>query len=404
MLSLAEGEEINKTELTYFQALNHLKLENFDQALEEFIYVREENDESLSGIAAFFAGYISFQKQKYKEARNHFEFSLDHTRDVNLDKQAEGFLEEMDRVELFESKAKEKLRYSFVTGFGYDQNVLNVVNQDAATDIDAVRFNYGGSLIYRFKYDYKNEWSGEFNFFDTYSLTNQFKPDSTVQSADPLILSFGLPFHRQGTIGERPVVWGMNPSYQIISMSLDGGPRKQILNSFLTKFDLNFLLNSLWLSSYRFEYSMDQSGVTAASAENELSGVKLNLGMTQTRLLDTRGMQSLNYSLDLSQNQAKGDNYYYNKWTAGVGFNDKLPRDFDGSLKLDYSYQDYPKASEARSDQLISLMGSVSKEILPPIIFNFSLQYNISASDVSAYNYNKYLFNFSLTYSGSKSK
>lgn len=401
LLSIAEGQNTNRTELTYFKALNHMKLKEYDQALEEFTAVKEENDENLSAPASFYAGNISFRKENYTDAREHLEYTLDHSKDPKVDQQAEDLIEEIDRIEAFQSKAKEQFRYSLTAGFGYDSNVLNTALQNLATNAEALRFNYGGSFLYRFFYDYRNEFSADLNLNDTYSMTPSFQPDSTLQSADPLVLSLGLPYRHQSLLGKRVINWGVTPQYQTITMSLDGQSRKQILASTSGKFDANFMLYSEWMSSYRFEYSADTSGITSATTDDDLSGTRMVLGTTQTKLLNQRGTNTWNYSLDYTMNQTQGKNYLYNKLGLGIGYTDKIFTDYDGTLKFDYSYQNYPQASTNRTDNLASLSATLTKEYWSSIYLSYTGQFNSNSSDVSSYRYDKFLFNISVTYMGS---
>lgn len=404
ILSIAEGHAANKTELTYFKALNHMKLQEYDQAFEEFTAVKEENDESLSAAASFYAGNIAYRNEDYPVARENLEYTLDRSKDPKIDQQAEDLIEEIDRIEAFQNKAKEQYRYSLTAGMGYDSNVLNTALQNLATNAEAVRFNYGGSFLYRFLYDYRNELSGEINLNDSYSVTPSFQPDSTLQSTDPLVLSVGLPYRRQSLVGKRVVNWGINPQYQTITMSLDERERKQILTSTIGKFDANFMLNADWMSSYHFEYSADTSGITAATSDDELSGTRMTLGTTQTRLLNQRGTNTWNYALDYTRNQTQGKNYLYNKLGVGVGYTDKVFSDHDGTLKFDYSYQNYPQASTSRTDNLAALSATLSKEYWPSIYLNYSGQFNVNSSDVSTYRYDRFVFNISVTYLGSHKK
>lgn len=403
-LSIAEGQTSNQTELTYFKALNHMKLEEYDQALEEFSSVQDENDVNLSATSSFFAGNIAFRREKYPEARGHLEYTLDHSKDPKTDQQAENLIEEIDRIEAFQSKSKEIYHYSLTAGTGYDQNVLNIVTQNAATNNEAIRFSYSGNFLYRLLYDYRNEFSADFNLSDMYSVKTNFHADASIQTADPLVISLGLPYHHQSIIGKTAVTWGFTPQYQSISMNLDGSGRKTILTSTLGKLDATFMRNALWLSSYRLEYSLDQSGLTAATADDNLSGIKTTLGTTQTRLLDQKGIRTWNYSLDYTLDQTQGKNYQYTKWAAGLGYGDKFYNDHDGSLKLDYSNTNYAQASTARIDNLLVLTATAGKEYWPAIYLSYSSQYNMSTSVVSSYNYDKFAFNVSLTYSGSKKK
>ncbi|MGZ3771008.1 MAG: tetratricopeptide repeat protein [Bdellovibrio sp.] len=404
LLSIAEGNETNKTELRYFKGLNHMKLQEYDQAQDEFTEVEEENDPNVSAPASFYAGSIAYRKENYESARKHLEYTIDNSKDPKVDQQAEDLLEEIDRREAFLNRTKEQFKYSLTAGFGYDSNVLNTALQNLASNAEALRFNYGGNFLYRFLYDYQNEFSGEVSLNDMYSMTPSFQPDATLQSADPLVLSASLPYHRQSLLGKRVVNWGFTPQYQSISMSLDNKERKQILSSMIGKFDANFMLNSEWMSSYRFEYSADTSSIAAATPDDNLSGTRMAVGTTQTKLLNQRGTNTWNYSLDYTMNQAEGNNYKYNKIGLGVGYTDKIFHEHDGTLRLDFASQTYPQATSGRADTLGALSASLGKEYWPSTYLTYSTQFNANSSNVPAYRYDRVVLNVSITYLGSHKK
>lgn len=403
LLSIAESTAENKTELNYFKALNHMKLQEYDQALDEFTAVKEEDDENLSAPAAFYAGNIAYRKENYPVAREHLEYTIDNSKDPKTDQQAENLIEEIDRIESFQSRAKEQYKYTLTAGMGYDSNVLNTALQNLATNAEAVRFNYSGSFLYRFLYDYRNELSGELNLSDMYSVTPSFQPDSALQAADPLVLSASLPYRRQSLLGKKVVNWGFVPTYQTITMSVDQQTRKQILSSTTGKFDANFMRNAEWMSSYRFEYAVDTSSISS-SADDDLSGTRMILGTSQTKLLNQRGTNTWSYSLDYTMNQTQGKNYQYNKINLGLGYTDKVFNDHDGTLKLEYSYLNYPQATTSRTDNLTALSATLSKEYWPSTYLNYSGQFNLNSSDVSAYRYDRFVVNISVTFLGSKKK
>ncbi|MGZ3773690.1 MAG: hypothetical protein ACXVCY_11155 [Pseudobdellovibrionaceae bacterium] len=404
LLDIAEGPNTNKIELTYFKALNHMKLKDYDPALEEFTEVKEENDENLSPTAAFYAGNVAFRKENYAVARENLEYTIDHSKDPTIDKQAETLIEEIDRIESFLNKAKEIFRYSLTAGMGYDSNVLNMALQNVSTNAEAVRLNYGGNFLYRFLYDYQNELSAEINYNDTYSMTPSFKPDTTLQSTDPLVMSIGLPYRRQSQIGARAVSLGFTPTYQTITMNIDGKERKQILSSTIGKFDASFMRNAEWMSSYRFEYSADNSQIPASTPDDVLSGNRMTLGTTQIRLLNQRGTNTWSYSADYTLNQSQGKNYQYNKIGLGVGYTDKILKEHDGSIKFDYASQAYPQSTSNRADTLAALSASLGKEYWPSTYVSYSTQLNANSSTVPTYRYDRIVFNVSITYLGSYKK
>lgn len=404
ILNLADADPTHKTELTYFKALNHMKLQEYDSAVEDFKSVVDENDSSLSPTAGFFAGNIAFQKEDLTNARTLLEYSLDHGTDKELDKKAEFILEEIDRIEAFREKQKELFRYSLSSGLSYDQNVLNISTANLATNADAFRFSYGAEFLYRVVYDYRNEFSLDFNLSDIYSVSSSLKADSTIQSADPLVLSAAAPYHRQFNFANKTMTWGLTPTYQTITMSISGASRSQILASLILKNELTFMQTSTLMSNYRIEYTSDKSSLTITSSADDQSGTRIGLGTTQTKLLDQRGTNSYAGSFDYSVNNTNGANYQYTKYVLGAIYSDKFLKDYDGSIKFEYTNQSYANASTVRNDNLYALTGSASKDLIKDLLVSYGLQYNFNSSNVSTYGYNKVLASISLIYSGSKKR
>jgi tetratricopeptide (TPR) repeat protein len=146
ILSMAEGGDQNPIEHRYYVALNHLKLNEIDKAVSEFKEIKDEDDKSLSPISAFYAGNIELKQNKFKEAREDFQFVLDKSSDPQLDKEAEAKIEEIDRLEQFYESQKEIYKYVLFVGPQYDGNVLNVATQNLATNSEAIRLQYGVSF------------------------------------------------------------------------------------------------------------------------------------------------------------------------------------------------------------------------------------------------------------------
>jgi hypothetical protein len=187
-------------------------------------------------------------------------------------------------------------------------------------------------------------------------------------------------------------------------MSPSGGSRREVLTSSLVKFDASLMRNAQWMSVYRLEYSIDHSFLDITSADDDLSGTKVSLGTTQTKLLDQRGLESWNYSIDHVNNQAVVKNYLYTKWKLGLGYDNQVWKNYRSNLKVDYSWQGYSENSNNRSDNTIGLSASLSKEYWPSTYVSYSAQYNLNNSNVDTYQYDKYVLSVSISHSGAGKK
>lgn len=401
LLALSEGANYNYAEYNYYTGLNQLKLKNYPKALESFDDAKEENDTDYSGPAAFFAGHIYFQKENYSLARQNFEFTIDQSKNPKMDRESEQMLEKIDTIENFRNQINEPFRYTFFAGFGYDSNVLNISTENLATDLVAYRMLYGASANYKFLYDYKNDFSIDLAASDYYSLDSKFKSNATIQSADPLQLSAGLPYHHRFEFGPRIITVGLFPSYQALYMNIDsGGSRKKILDSSIIGTDVSFAVSATYFSRFFLEYAIDKSSIEVASPENAASAKKISLLTTQTFLAASSDKKT--YLLDLGYiiNEADGDNTDYNKLTAALTFTRSGVWKALNFARLDYAHYSYPHISTNRSDKVGILTLGLTKELTKKLSLTLSALYTMSTSNIDSYKYNKFGAQSLLTYSG----
>lgn len=400
VLGMAENGPQSAAEHNYYVALNHLKLQDQEKALDKFKYVRDENDPLLSATASFLAGNLEYQKQNYTDAKKSFEYTIDNSKDPEMDRQAEELIEEINRIETFNNSAKEKLSFALNVGASYDGNVVNISKQNLTTDVEAYRLSYGGSLTYKVYQTFKSDLSAILSASDMYSVDKSMKANSTLQSADPLVYSLSLPFRTQLASKSRSYLLNVTPTISSLTMNIEEDKRIPILQSATLATDVSFPINAQWTSTYKIEVNQDISFLDAAE-EDDQSGLRTTLGMTQTRLLDPKATRTVACDLSYALNQAKGLNNTYGKTVFALSYSFPGFAKTQASVRGDLTSQKYTENTNARTDTTYSFGYSASKELRKSLSLSFGIQFIGNTSNVESYRYDKFLATSMLTYTGS---
>lgn len=394
MLSIAEGSEINQTEKRYYIAHNNMKLKNNEKALKGFSEVAEEKDPVLSPLSSFFAGFLEYQNKNYTKSRRHFEKVIDTSKDPRLDREAEKMLDALDQQETLEAANREILKYTFFFGPVYDSNVLNIATSASATDVKAMRANYGGSIKANIMRGKKWEWGAEVSVNDYYSTTTSFASDSTLQAADALELSVASPVKFGGE-------WEVTPSYQSVYLAPNGGTRSLAISSTVLDVANTRLISPSWILVSKLQGAQDTSKLTISSDNDDQTGTRMSLGLSFVRLLDIKGDTAVTADVSYAKNQTKGVNYRSSRPSLGVSYVFPGLWTNPAMTRLEYSQQAFSEATTTRTDKVIVLSATQTKKINRSWDFNFGLQVTNSQSEVDAYKYDKYMLSALFTYSGS---
>lgn len=404
VLSIAEGGEQDPVEHKYYVALNHLKLNELDKALSEFKEIRDEDDKALSPIAAFYAGNLELNSKSFKTARENFQYVLDKSSDPKLDKEAELKLEEVDRLESFYESQKEVFKYSLSVGPQYDGNVLNVATQNLATNTEAYRLQYGASLTYHVYRTLSSLYSLQFDINDMYSVDKNFKSDSTIQSADPLTMGVKVPMNHQWKLFSKDFSSNIAPYITTLSMSSEGGSRKQIMSSQGFGADVSWAQSKSWSHVIKADYIMDNSSLEVSTPEDNQSAKRTTLGYSLIKVLDDKASKSLMGDLNYIQNKSDGTNNNFNKTILGLTYSFPWSKTYKGASKLEYTDLKYPDNSNLRKDSITVASLSAVKDLNKNKSLSFNFAYNLNSSNVDSYKYNKIVLGFLFTYTGNYSK
>lgn len=399
MLNILETSAVDSAERQYYEALNLYMLREYEPALEAFIAVRDQNDQVLSPLAAFYAGGVTKHQGDYAEARRNYEYVLDNSKNNQLDEKAENALFEITRLEqraVFDQKV---WGYTFFTGFMYDGNVLNVArNLEPSTG--AYRAAYGGSLAYKAVFTEKRSWLPQVSVSDMYSVDDKFQANSELQAADPLAIEISAPYRQKVTFDKQPGVLTIAPAFQQLYMSIDQDGRAIVFNSAYLNTSL-LLPDKKWSSEVRVEISRDMSRLAADRSSDDLTAWKTNVAFSQIRHYDDLGRKSLIFDFIYSKNRAVGENNRYYKYVLSVGGTRPITENWLGLARLDYLIWRFNEASELkRSDNGGILTFAGYYNLTAQSTLSLTAQYHYNQSSVEGFTYNKAVVGVMYSYRG----
>ena len=390
-LRLAKGPGVNPNERDYYIGLSHMKLKEYEKSYKVFTEIKGRNDKALSGSSAFFAGVIDFQKENYDKSKSHFEYVLDNSTDPKMDQQAESYIEQIANIKQFEEMRKKKIILSANLGLMYDSNILSIPSANASTGLGGYRWAYGVSGEYRPIFSEKNEFSGILSVSDMYSMDNSFIAKKEFQNNDPQIWDLSFPYKWKGVTLGKPAQLGITPAYETIIMDINGtGNRTSIVNSTILKGDGTFVMNEDVFANYAVEVRHDDSQLTATSAENQTAN-KITLSTSQTHFQDKKKTRATIVDAALADNMALGSNQTYQRIDLAGSY--LMPGVWETAFvsRLSAAYAVYPDHDSKRKDQNYGLTLVLQKQLNEDFAANLTGSYSISQSNVSTYQYDKYM-------------
>lgn len=401
IFSLGDVDPDLALEKDYYVALNYLKLKDYDKALKKLVEIRDENSPELSPIASFYAANIEIQQQKFPAARKSAEYVLDNSKDPQLDKSAENLLEQIDRLENYYESKKEKYRFSAFAGLMYDTNVLNTAENNVSTDVKAWRLYYGASALAILHRTMTSDLGAKLSFSDYYSVNSSMQNDATLQAVDVMELGVTLPYHQELKLAKKQMSLEVVPGYKNVTMSTTGGTREVVARSTELATTLSAPLKSDLLLMGRLDLGSDTSLLATSVGDDDLSGTRYGVTMIPIQVLDIKGEKNLAGEFSYLLNNANGKNLRYNRLGLGATYSFPTYYKGTGSLRGDYSLQNYGEATVPRKDTKTVLTASYNKDLTKQWNMLLSFQMTSAGSDVESYNYNKFLITSLFTYTTS---
>lgn len=391
ILALAKEGSFELAERDYYVGLNYLKLKQNNEAYKSFIEVKNKDNKVMSPAAGFYAAVIDFQNENYDSAKLLFEYVIDNSTDTQLDGQAETYIEQIANIRLFQEMQKKKFLITANLGLMYDTNILAQDPAQTNLDLAGIRWIYGGSFEYRSVFTQTHEFSAILSVNDLYSLDKTLKASADLQNADPLALSFGLPYVYKTSLFNKPYRLSVAPSYEAVQMNLDRtGSRENIVNSGVFSLNQTLVPNDKWFSSLNLEYRSDQSQISATDDENQ-TATKATVMTSQTVFVDNKNSKAWTVDLGYALNNAKGVNQKYTRIDAAVGYFMPIYNDTTGNARLSYYGSNYTQHLTGRTDTNVGLSLSTRTPLSEILSWNNGLSYNKNTSTQTGSTYDKWV-------------
>jgi tetratricopeptide (TPR) repeat protein len=399
-LSMAEDGDFSRVDKNYFIGMNYYRLNDSDSALKHFVEVRDENDETISATAAYYAGLLQYNSSRFGDAKASFDYVLDRSKDPRMDDNAESYLEKIDAIEQFNSKFKDKWAYNIYGGAMYDSNILNIADSNAPTDLAGLRFLYGANLERRMIYDYFKEWSIVGSVSDIYSTNTSGEAKSELQNADPLVFGIKSPYKWKTNLFGKNYSLTLTAGFESIMMNADGdGPRENTNNSAYVTISNTFFHSETWVANYDLDLRDDDSNIES-SPEDDQSAFRASIGTTQILIGDSKIGQSYFGDLYYVMNAAQGDNQTYNRINLGLTYAQNSYWGTQAAARFDMGMADYPNNTLSRKDSNYGLTLSANKALGTNWSTSVSVGYSNNSSNVDIYSYNKITVSNMYTYTG----
>lgn len=300
----------------------------------------------------------------YESALVSLELASDLSSNPVLDQNIDNEIELTIRKQQVFENNKLKNKIAFSLGLGYDSNVLNI-NSNSYPDIDLKAI----SAIYGFTFSRKAVTTvdtaiiPEFNFQDNYSLNSSLKTEATVQSNDSLIWSLTVPY-----IQYRKIVNSNDyVKYQLIyqNIYLPSGSTKRSLAYVSAGFSNEYLLN---FSNYfvllpSVGIYSDSSHSVVSDSANDTTATRLQFKFLNLFNISDKGNQRASFRIEYTNNNARGDNTFYNRFVAGGGYNFDWISNILVNTELRYQMTNYSKTAESRKDNLTGIDLELTKQL-----------------------------------------
>lgn len=391
LLGILDGGDVSEVELQYYAGLNYFKMKQMDSALRKFKTTQEMEDPTLSPLAAMYTGLSYSQLEKYSDAKSSFQYVLDTSNDAELDRQAEAYIESIERYESFQKEAAKKWAYTLFAGTSYDENVLNAAaTNNTTTGAEAYRLLYGGSLSYKALYLQNKSLIPTLSISDIYSFNKDFEADATIQGTDPLQIDFSSPFRYSFPWLSKNFTLSLTPGYLNLFMSLGNSNRELTFSSAYLYSQISTSHFENLYTDYKFNFSSDTSHLTPATPADDQSAQKMTLGLTNTYMFNKKGTQTIFSDLYYVMNNADGDNNIYLKTLGNIGYSHPLTDSWILFGKFEYFHQDFKDSSSGRVDDNITATIGGYYSLSEKNTLSVSALYMDNSSSVSYFTYDKF--------------
>lgn len=393
-LRMAEGAGVNPVERDFFIGLAHFRIKEFPPALEAFDKVVASKAGDMSAAAQFYRGVVLFEQKKWPEARDAFQIVLDTSKDPELDKRAETYVEQILRIQQFEMERSRKWQFSATVGEQYDSNVTltsdSSLSQGAQTNVAGYRSLLMGSGRYRPVYDERREFATQLDVMYMYTVDNSFASAQNLRNADPLVVTLTMPWTHKGLVWGKGFKSDITPGFESITMSAEDNTAKEIISSVLLNFTNLIVMNEKLYSNFNVELRRDQNEMQSVTGDNDSTAIKVKLVNSNLHFLGDSKSKFLTSEADITFNNAQGKNATYNRIDLAVGYIQPFYMETSALAKLAYYYLSYPLKTDNRVDNDFTLTAGLSKKLNDTYSTGLVGTYQINNSTADTYTYKKW--------------
>lgn len=393
-LDLADGPLVNPVEKNFFIGLDFFKLKDYPSAVKAFDRVVAAKNPDLSPAAEFYRGIAYFEQKEWDKARGAFQNVLDTSKDPQLDNKAEAYLEQILRIQQFETERSHKWQLSATIGEQFDSNVTlssdSSLQQGAASNVDGYRSLFQGSGRYRPIYDEKHEFAIQADLLLMYTVSDSFQYNQTLRNADPIVVTLSAPWSYKSILFGKGYKFDVSPGYESTTMSVEDNTNKMMTDSVLLNFSNLFVMSEKLYSNFNLETRHDQNRLASLSGDNDSTAVKVKLINSNLHFFWAEKTKIVTSEADITFNQAQGKNLYYNRFDLALGYIQPFKWNSSVNVKLAYYYAIYPLMAAPRIDNSYTLTTGLSKKLNDTYSTGLTLAYDINNSNTDAYQYNKW--------------
>ncbi len=389
VLDLSAPSQNRVGEKFFYMGMSFYQLKDYENAVTNFDKVMQAKDPSFAATAAFYKGSALMEMKEFDKSKEAFQFVLDNSKNPEMDKKAEKFIEYgLDR------KALEKKRSNWwsvggVLGLMYDSNIIladdQLLGANDVTDEKGWRILAQVAPKFRPYYSQSDEINIALNVTTLKSFDEGFASNSVAEAADPLVLAASVPWTHRGTLGGKGYFFDLIPGYETIIMDLDGTGNATISNSIKMNFNNTLVINRNWIAKGDWSFASvdsnilgDENGADAFSA-----GLRLSSIFILNKDLERYLIPEFSYRI----NDAETSPYAFNRIDLGLTFTTALWSSFVWNSRLGYYLSNY---ESTRTDNNYTVSTGVTRRI--NLNWNWGLIGSYIINDSTTNRYNKYNF------------
>ena len=388
VLRMLEGGSIDSVQLAFQTGTTLMQMGADDEALDKLAQARSDGDSlTTAPTASFHMGLIEMKRRRFPEAKAHFQWVLDNSRNPKLDMRAERKIEEILREEGLAARNRARWGFAFSLGPAYDSNVLGASEHSYRKSLAATRMLYSAGIAYKAWAHDEKTLGTELSVTDAYSWDNQFKADPHIQTADGLLLSFRAPY----TVSKKDG-YSIAPGFQSLFMTDGGSDRKPIFNSAFLSAKKTFEHDPRVTTDIGGEVSFDAYSGRSLTGTSNPTSTKYSAWIGHASPLSRKSPALMSFDLLFSLNDALGVDAHYKRFQLAAAI--LMPTNVRQSNNLFFralaGITDFDVASTNRKDVYSGASAGFIQSFNPRSVLTYTAVYRQNASDLELYRYSKH--------------